>query len=148
MAEISTVRILFAIAAANGHQVLQADFPNAYLNAELDEEVYANQPYGIYDYRYKNKVCLLQKALYGSAISGKKWHENVTTQIRELGYERSVIDHCLFIRNKDNNIELLVLYVDDVLVMSTAGVEQAEKQLDELENSYDIKRLGIKHHTC
>ncbi len=146
VAEISTVRILFAIAAAKGQEVLQADFPNAYLNAEMDEDVYINQPYGIYDYKNKDKVCLLKKALYGSAISGKKWHENVTKQIRTLGYERSVIDHCLFIRNTGNNIDLLVIYVDDVLVTSTAGVKQAEKQLDELENSYDIKRLGKASH--
>ncbi len=126
-----------------GNDIVQADVPNAYLNADKDEEVYVNQPYGICDYENKNKVCLLRKVLYSSVISGKKWHKNVTEQTRTLGYECSVIDHCLFIRNKRNNIDLLVIYVNNVLlVTSTAGIEQVKKQLNELEKSYEIKRLG------
>ncbi len=46
VAEMSTIRILFAIAAAKGYVVLQADF----LNVEMDEEVYVNQPYRLCDY--------------------------------------------------------------------------------------------------
>ncbi len=39
VAEMATVRMLFALAAALGHQVLQADFKNAYLNEFYDEAV-------------------------------------------------------------------------------------------------------------
>ncbi len=40
VAEISMVRLVFAAAAATEQVVLQVDFPNAYLNAEMREEVY------------------------------------------------------------------------------------------------------------
>ncbi len=40
VAEMATIRTLFALAAASGHQVLQADFRNAYLNAEMTEKIY------------------------------------------------------------------------------------------------------------
>ncbi|MCP4090186.1 MAG: hypothetical protein GY746_10380, partial [Gammaproteobacteria bacterium] len=146
VAEMSTVRILFAIAAAKGQQVLQADFPNAYLNADVSEEIYGRQPYGLSDGKDNNKVCRLKKALYGSPVSGKKWHDNVTNTIKKLGYQRSLIDHYLFIRNKNNNVDLLVIYVDDTLVTSTAGVERTEEELNELESLYEIKRLGKATH--
>ncbi len=47
VAEMAMIRTLFALATALGHQVLQADFKNAYLNAEMTEKIYVKQPYGI-----------------------------------------------------------------------------------------------------
>ncbi len=146
VAEISTVRLMFAAAAATGQVVLQADFPNAYLNAEMKEEVYVCQPYGVYCEEGSNKVCLLKKALYGSPISGKRWHDEITEKITELGYKRSAIDHCLFTREAGGHTDLLVIYMDDLLVASSGGKERAESQLDELEQVYDIKRLGKAAH--
>ncbi|MCP4091295.1 MAG: hypothetical protein GY746_16115, partial [Gammaproteobacteria bacterium] len=52
----------------------------------------------------------------------------------------------MFIRNKNNNGDLLVIYVDDILVTSTAGVERTEEELNELESLYEIKRLGKATH--
>ncbi len=146
VAEISTVRLLFAAAAATGQVVLQADFPNAYLNADMNEDVYVCQPYGIYNHADSQKVCLLRKALYGCPISGKKWHDAIASSIKTLEYKHSVIDHCLFTRNINGYHEILLIYVDDVLVTSSGGKERAEVQLNELENIYDIKRLGKATH--
>ncbi len=87
--EMSTVRLVFAIAAVTGQVVLQADFPNAYLNAEMKEEVYVCQPYGLYRGEDRGKVCLLRKALYGCPISGKRWHDEIASKIAMLGYIRS-----------------------------------------------------------
>ncbi len=130
VAEISTVRLLFAAAAATGQVVLQADFPNAYLNADMNEDVYVCQPYGVYNHADRKKVCLLKKALYGCPISGKKWHDAIASSIKTLGYKRSVIDHCLFTRDTNGYNEILLIYVDDVLVTSSGGKERAEEQLN------------------
>ncbi len=144
--EISTVRLVFATAAATGQAVLQADFPNLYLNADMTENVYVCQPYGIYNGEYRHKVCLLKKALYGCPISGKRWYDEIASKLKTLGYNRSVIDHCLFFRNAGKHTDLLVIYVDDLLVTSSGGRERAESQLNELEDLYDIKRLGKATH--
>ncbi len=64
---------------------------------------------------------------------------DITEKTRTSGYKRPVIDHCLFIRRKRNNVNLLVIYVD-VLVVSTAGSERAEEQqLNDLERPYEKK---------
>ncbi len=75
VAELCTVRLLFATAATTGQPVLQADVPNAYLNAEVGEKMYVVQPHGLEEPGQESRVCLLKKALYGSQISGRKWHE-------------------------------------------------------------------------
>ncbi|MCP3665672.1 MAG: hypothetical protein GY696_24775, partial [Gammaproteobacteria bacterium] len=146
VAEISTVRLVFVAAAATGQVVLQADFPNAYLNAAMTETVYVCQPYGIYNGAPGTKVCLLKKALYGCPVSGKKWHDEIASKIKTLGYNRSVIDHCLFSRETGGYTDLLLIYVDDLLVTSPGGGKRTEKQLRELENLYDVKRLGKATH--
>ncbi len=146
VAEISTVRVLFAIGAATGQRILQADVPNAYLNAKIDGETYVNYPYGLGEPGLENNVCLLRKALYSSPMSGRRWHEELTGAITSLGYKRSTIDHCLFCRTKDGTTDLLVVYVDDLLVMSTGGKADAEAQLDELHKLYGLKKLGVASH--
>ncbi len=72
VAELSTVRMFMAIAAAGNHTVLQADFPNAYVNAEIGEDVYVTQPKGLENKDPSKYVCKLKKALYGCAISGTR----------------------------------------------------------------------------
>ncbi len=144
VAEASTIRAVFAMAAIKGQRVLQADFPNAYLNAELNEKIYVMQPKGLEGPRRPGHVCLLKKALYGTSISGKMWHEMLRNTVRQLGFEQSKIDHCLFFRTKQGYKELLTIYIDDILVTSGGGTESAEVQLDELAREYDIKKLGAE----
>ncbi len=143
VAEISTIRIVFAVTAANGQVVLQADFPNAYLNAELEEEIYVIQPKGLEQPGKEIHVCLLQKVFYGASISGKMWHETLKTSVRGLGYHQSKIDHCLFFMEKDGCKELLTVYMDDVLSTGNGGVGRTEAQLDELAKVNGIKKLGV-----
>ncbi len=143
VAEMSTIRTVFAIAASKGQTILQADFPNAYLNADLKEQIYVVQPKGLEEPGREDYVCLLQKALYGTSISGKMWHETLKATVKGLGYQQSKIDHCLFFRDKAGCKELLTIYVDDVLVTSSGGIGRTEDQLNELCRIHDIKKLGI-----
>ncbi len=107
VAELPTVRSFIAIAAKEKQVILQADFPNAYVNAEIKEEIYACQPKGLENGASENYVCKLKKALYGCPISGKRWNEMLTGAIIALGYKQSVIDHCLFCREKNDAKDLL-----------------------------------------
>ncbi len=95
----------------------------------------------------EDNVYLLRKALYGSPISGRRWHEELTGAITSLGYKRSTIDHCLFCRTKGGTTDLLVVYVDELLVvMRTGGEADAEAQLDELHKLYGLKKVGVASH--
>ncbi len=144
--ELSTVRTVVAIAAAGKHTVLQADFPNAYVNAEIGEDIYVTQPKGLESRDPSKYVCKLKKALYGCSISGKRWNEVLSSAILPLRYKRSFIDHCLFHRENDGHRELLIIYVDDVLVLSEAGESNADAMLDELGQRFEIKKLGNAKH--
>ncbi len=147
VAEKTTIRMLFAIAAHGGHEVKQADFPNAYLNAEITEDVYVAQPKGMEDPMHRHKVCKLNKALYGMPMSGKCWHDALSSCITsQLGYHRSKIDHCLFYRPSTEGTSIMAVYVDDILCMDTGGGNRALQHLQELQRIWELKILGQAAH--
>ncbi len=122
------------------------NFPNAYLNADIGEDMYMRQASGL-EYRGKEGwVYKLKKALYGSPVSGHRWHNALQGAIETLGYSRSTIDHCLFHRFKEGHRDLLIIYVDDVLVTSTGGKTRSDAQLGELGTKFNIKKLGLATH--
>ncbi|GKD69889.1 retrotransposon protein, putative, ty1-copia subclass [Tanacetum coccineum] len=62
--EIS-IRILLAIAAFYDYEIWQIDVKTAFLNGHLSGDVYMVQLEGFVDPKYPNKVCKLQRSIYG-----------------------------------------------------------------------------------
>ncbi len=146
VAELSTIRMLLALAAKGKQAVMQADFPNAYVNADIEEDVYVCQPKGLEQRDKDGYVCKLKKALYGCPISGRRWNQTLTKALISLGFKGTSIDHCLFHRESGNIKDLLAIYVDDVLVTSSNGADGADKVLDELSKVFELKKLGKARH--
>ena len=65
VARITSIRILFALASIHDIYVHQMDVKTAFLNGDLDEEVYMEQPEGFILLGNEHKVCKLVKSLYG-----------------------------------------------------------------------------------
>jgi len=61
---MTSVRPFLTIAAAKGWELHQMDVNNAFLQGDLDEEVYMRMP-PVFQTANPNKVCRLQKSLYG-----------------------------------------------------------------------------------
>ena len=75
VAHISTIRLLNALAAIHNLVVHQMDVKTAFLNGELEEEVYMKQPEGFIMPGNEHKVCKLIKSLYGLKQAPKQWHQ-------------------------------------------------------------------------
>ena len=60
---LKSVRIMLAIAAF--YEIQQMDVKTAFLNGFLEEELYIMQPEGFADPKGANKVCKLQRSIYG-----------------------------------------------------------------------------------
>ncbi|GJW84426.1 zinc finger, CCHC-type containing protein [Tanacetum coccineum] len=63
VAHVSTIRLLIAMASIHNLIIHQMDVKTAFLNGELDEEVYMNQPQGFIVPRNENKVNLTKEFL-------------------------------------------------------------------------------------
>jgi len=69
VARIATIRVLIALAAIQKLVIHQMDVKIAFLNGELEEEVYMKQPKGFVIPGQENKVCKLIRSLYGLKTS-------------------------------------------------------------------------------
>ena len=100
------------------------DVKNAFLNGELSEEVYMQPPPGLsID---SNKVCHLRRALYGLKQAPQAWFAKFSSTIFRLGYTASPYDSALFLRRTDKGTILLLLYVDDMIIISNdlSGIQE------------------------
>ena len=85
IAKISSVQILISLAANLGWQLFQLDVKNAFLNDDLKEEVYMEQPLGFVAKRESGKVCRLHKAIYGLKQSPRAWFGKFSEVVLKFG---------------------------------------------------------------
>ena len=73
------------------------DVKTAFLNAEIDLEIYVEQPEGyvIYDKESNKLLCKLNKSLYGLKQSGRNWHNMLHNFLRVQKFEQSYADPCV-----------------------------------------------------
>lgn len=141
-----TIRVLLVVAAQRGLHVRHLDVRSAYLNGELNEEIYMEQPQGFEEPGQEDKVLKLRKSLYGLKQSARVWNKRATEVFSELGFQQGIADQCLYSRKEeDGSITYVLLYVDDLLVAGQSA-ESTEKVSRELQNYFDIKDLGDVSH--
>nr|GEV64910.1 zinc finger, CCHC-type [Tanacetum cinerariifolium] len=71
------------------------DLKTAFLNCELDEEVYMNQPQGFIFPSNENKVYKMIKSLYGLKHAPKQWHQKFHEVVLSNGYLLNQADKCV-----------------------------------------------------
>ena len=134
-------RTLLATAAAKNMEIHQVDIKTAFLNGELEEEVYVTQPPG-FDNGNPNIVCRLRKALYGLKQAPRAWHKTLNEKLLSMGYEVCKSDAGVYIkRHEDGELSYMLVYVDDLLIVAM-GAEEIEWVKKELLASFKIHDLG------
>ena len=71
---ITSIRKLIALAAVHDLKIHQMHVKTTFLNGELEEEIYIEQPEGFIVSGKEKKVCILVNSLYGLKQAPKQWH--------------------------------------------------------------------------
>uniref|UniRef100_W8AQ86 Retrovirus-related Pol polyprotein from transposon TNT 1-94 n=1 Tax=Ceratitis capitata TaxID=7213 RepID=W8AQ86_CERCA len=121
----STIRLILALAAKNKLLVNHVDIVAAYLNGELEETVYMLQPPMFKENENSNKVCRLKKALYGLKQAGREWNRKVTDILLRIGFKRCKSDTSVYIRRNGKNVNIIGLYVDDMILACSSKSEMS-----------------------
>jgi hypothetical protein len=79
-----------------GLKLHQMDVKTTFLNGEIEEEVYIEQPEGFVIHDDKSDVCRLKKALYGLKQAPLAWYEKMDGFLMSLGFNKSVVDPNLY----------------------------------------------------
>ena len=142
VARISTIRLLLALAAIHDLVIHQMDVKTAFLNGDLDEEIYMKQPEGFVMPGHENKVCKLKKSLYGLKQAPKQWHQKFDDVVLSNGFSLNQADKCVYSKfDASGKGVIICLYVDDMLIFGT-DQDQVDKTKEFLSSSFDMKDLG------
>ncbi|CAN1127242.1 Retrovirus-related Pol polyprotein from transposon TNT 1-94 [Linum perenne] len=142
VAMLKTVRILLSLAVNEDWPLFQMDVKNAFLNGDLEEEVYMNIPEGVVHKGEKNSVCKLRKSLYGLKQSPRAWFGKFSKTVISLGYTHCQTDDTMFVRHsKDDKITILIVYVDDIIITGSDS-EEIQKLKFKLSQEFELKDLG------
>ena len=87
VARIATIRLLISLTSIYNLVIHQMDVKMAFLNGELEEEVYMEQPEGFVMKGQEHKVCKLVKSLYGLKQAPKQWHQKFDKVVLANGYK-------------------------------------------------------------
>ena len=141
VARIETVRVLLALAAQGGWEVHHMDVKSAFLNGELSETVYVQQPLG-FVVGNGDKVLKLRKALYGLKQAPRAWNAKLDRELLALGFVRSKMDHAIYRRKNRNSFLLVGVYVND-LIISGPDVKGIRVFKSEMKKKFSMSDLGL-----
>ena len=91
------------------------DVNTSFLNGEIEEKAYIEQPKFFVIHGKESHVCKLKKFLYGLKQSPRAWYAIIVSYVHKLGFLKSDADSNLYFKVVDNKPLILVLYVDSSL---------------------------------
>ena len=115
-----TIRFLFALCAHHDWECHQMDVETAFLNGELEEDVYMKQPEGFIQPGQEHLVCKLNKSLYGLKQAGYTWNKKIDATLCSHSFTPLDADNCVYLHQQGSDIIIIALYVDDLLLFSNS----------------------------
>ncbi|KAK1402380.1 hypothetical protein POM88_001985 [Heracleum sosnowskyi] len=141
VARLEAIRMFLAFAAHSNYKVYQMDVKSAFLNGELEEEVYVEQPPGFEDSKLADLVYFLFKALYGLKQAPRTWYDTLSEFLLENNVTRGVVDKTLFYKMHKNDLILVQVYVDDIIFGSTND-DLCKRFAKLMQSRYEMSMMG------
>lgn len=138
-ARLVSIRTILQCAIMYDFTIHQMDVKTAFLNAPIDYPVYLKQPKGFEE--GEDLVCRLNKSLYGLKQSSRMWNITIDRFMCDMKFQRSDIDHCLYIRKTDTDIIYIIIWVDDILIAASNNdiLNEVKRALN---NKFKMSDLG------
>ena len=131
-------RLLFALQALYGWKCHQMDIKTAFLNGDLDHEIFIEPPEGYPE--AAGHVLRLLKSLYGLKQSPRQWYFKLRKFLEEHGWIVSAYDPSIFI-NREQDL-IMSVYVDDILLLG-----QDERKINQMKatlaSTFQMTDLGL-----
>ena len=134
-------RVIMALVAHFDMELHQMDVKTAFLNGDLNEEVYMMQPEGFMTNDSGKLVCRLKKSIYGLKQASRQWYLKFHSVVASYGFVENKVDQCIYCKVSGRKFIFLILYVDDILLASSVlGLLHETKRM--LSKNFDMKDLG------
>jgi hypothetical protein len=99
------------------------------------------QPEGFVDPKEANKVCKLQRSIYGLKQASQSWNLHFDEVIKGFGFVQNTEESCIYKKMSGSSFSFLVLYVDDILLIGN-DVQMLNSVNEYLNINFSIKDMG------
>lgn len=141
VARLETIRTLLATSVVKGMYIHQLDVVTAYVQGDLNEDIYMIQPETFQDQNNLEKVCKLNRPLYGLKQAGREWYKKLNNCLLEIGFRNTAINPCTYADSDKTRDTIILVYVDDLLIAS-ADLSNIENIKIKLKQNFKMKDLG------
>ncbi|KAL4143977.1 hypothetical protein QTP88_006222 [Uroleucon formosanum] len=131
-----SIRVILAIAAVRKLMLRQFDIKTAFLYGNLEEDIYMKQPKGYED--GTQLVCKLQRSLYGLKQAPRCWNKKFKNMLMNFDLKETKADPCIFLSNKNNQLLIFAISVDDGLIAATNN-ELVDIMVKYLKDNFETK---------
>ena len=83
------------------------DVKTAFLNGNLEEDVYMTQPEGFEDPKNAGRVCKLLKSIYGLKQASRSWNLRFDEEVKRLDFIRCEEEPCVYKKTSGSAITFL-----------------------------------------
>uniref|UniRef100_A0A2N9EYJ2 Integrase catalytic domain-containing protein n=1 Tax=Fagus sylvatica TaxID=28930 RepID=A0A2N9EYJ2_FAGSY len=139
---IQSIRAILSLVAFFDFELYQMDVKTAFLNGDLEEDVYMEQPEGFISKGDENKVCKLEKSIYGLKQASRQWNLKFHESITMMGFMQNSSEPCVYVRKIHDKVVILTLYVDDILLAGN-DVDMLDEVKQWLFKTFEMKDLDI-----
>ncbi|GJV47635.1 retrovirus-related pol polyprotein from transposon TNT 1-94 [Tanacetum coccineum] len=140
VARIEAIRIFIANAATKNMIIYQMDVKTAFLNGDLQEEVFVSQPEGFEDQDNPTHVYRLKKALYGLKQAPRAWYDTLSKFLLANNFFKGAVDPTLFTRKSGKHI-LLMSMMGQMLFFLGLQVSQSPRGIFINQAKYALETL-------
>ncbi|CAN3503153.1 Retrotransposon Gag-Pol polyprotein [Diutina catenulata] len=143
---LEMLRLFLVFALEEDMELYQTDVDTAFLNAEIDSDIFIRVPAGLsQDYprqHGKTPLLRLRKAVYGLKQSSRLWYQCLHNFLLSNGFVDSAAADSLYVRVHDGRVVVaLAVFVDDIVIAARSTFLRDET-LDLLRSRFGIKDLG------
>ena len=142
VARMTSIRALLSVACKDDMNLTHLDVDTAFLNGELEEEIYMRLPEGLRG--DSGRVVRLRKGLYGLKQASRQWYKALDKVLVAIGFVQSRADPCIYVYERAGKRVMMAVYVDD-FVIADNDIELREKVKRELAVHFKLKDLGDLH---
>ena len=137
VARLEAIKMFLAFTSYSNFGVYQMDVKSVFLNGELEEEVYVEQPPGFENADHMDFVYLLFKALYGLKQAPRIWYDTLSQFLLENGFT----SHRLFHKMHKDEMILVQVYIDDIIFGSTYD-NLCKRFVKLMQSKYEMSMMG------
>ena len=115
VARMEAIRMFLAYSCFKNFKVYQLDVKSAFLNGELNEEIYAEQPEDFEQLGKEDYVWKLKKALYGLEQAPRAWYARLDNYLIQQGFKRGNANNNIYFKLEKDELLITVVYVNDLI---------------------------------